>query len=132
MYLHTFPSLKIAEGVGQLQFPPAFKKDPLHSNIQCKSLCFLESEEVFDEPLFVVCNASLYYTQDREVNWNVMGMYKPKWWAAQMVTFDHMVPITIPKETITVEIVNFDGKRQNVSATGLFCFEGIINNQLWV
>ena len=129
MHLNVSSSLLISEGKAELQFPPVFKREPLQATIQCNSLCFMDNAEALNEPFFIVCSGSTYYTRDSKVKYNILGMFQNKL-EANIVTFGHSVPLTAPQENLTIEIVDQHGDKQKVSALGVFTIDGFVNNRL--
>ena len=129
MSLQISMPLHIVKGEAQLQFPPVFKREALTAKIQCKSLAFLQDKEALNEPFYVVCSASMYRDQNSHLKKNILAMFQRKV-EANTVSFDYFVPLTFPQEEITVEIVDYHGNRQDISALGVFRFEGLVNNHL--
>ena len=129
MSLQVSVPLQILKGQAQLQFPPVFKREALTAKIQCKSLAFMDDEGALNEPFFVVCSASMYRDQYCQMKKNILGMFQYQT-KANVVSFDYFVPLTFPQEEITVEIVDFKGKIQNIAALAVFRFEGLVNNHL--
>ena len=78
MDLTVTSKLIIAKGHAILPFPPVLKREALSATILCQSLAFMDNEEALNEPFFVVCSGSTYYTQDKQVKRNILGMFQNK------------------------------------------------------
>ena len=129
MSLQVSLSLHIIKGEAQLEYPPVFKREALTARIRCKSLGFMDNEDAANAPLFVVCSGSMYRDQNSHLKKNILGMFQNQP-TANIVNFDYFAPLTTPQEVITVEIVDFHGKRQDINALAVFHIEGLINNHL--
>ena len=68
MNLNTSTMVSIANGVGELEFPHALKRDLLMSTIQCQSLYIDANSTAKNEGLFIVCDCSYYLTQNGMAN----------------------------------------------------------------
>ena len=56
MNINTSTAVTIQNGVGELEFPKALKRDLLMSTIYCQSLYFNGNTSASNEGLFVVCD----------------------------------------------------------------------------
>ena len=129
MSLKVALPVQISKGEGQLQFPIVFKREAQTANIQCVSLSFNDNEDAKNETLFVVSTSSSYHNRDYHSKKNILAMFQNKK-NANIVSFNHFLPLTTPEYEITIAIVDLDGKRQDISAVGVFCIEGLIKNHL--
>ena len=129
MSLQVALPVQISSGEGKLQFPIVFKREALTANIACLSLSFKDNEDAKNESLFVVCSSSSYRNQDYHSKNNILAMFQNQK-NANIVSFDHYLPLTTPEYEITIEIVDFNGKRQDVSAAAVFCIDGLVKNRL--
>ena len=129
MDLKVTSKLLILKGHAVLQFPPVLKRDSFNLTLQCQSLSFVDNEDAINEPFFVVCSGSTYYSQ--KVKRNVLAMFQYKK-EANIVHFDHTVPLTNPQENLEIEIVDFYDKKKSVSAVGVFAIQGQVQNNLLV
>ena len=64
MNLNTSILVIIKNGVGELQFPQALKRDLLMSTISCKSLFIEVNESATNKGFLIVCDASFYIDQN--------------------------------------------------------------------
>ena len=129
MNLNLSVSLLIKRGLGELQFPEVFKSDPLQASICCHTLYFHENEKAKNEPLFVICSGSFYYTRDHVLKPNILGLFQNKP-HTNIVTFSGKHPITSSQETLEIEIVDYQNKRQEISCFAIFHLEGSVRNKL--
>ena len=121
--------VNITEGQGSLTFPEALKRKPLNTFIRCQSICFSNSVSAVEFPLFVVCSGSCYLTRDRQINRNILGMFKPT--PGGLVNFNSSkdIPITIPEELMHIEVIDFQGLRKNISGMIVVEIRGTIVNR---
>ena len=66
MNLNVSLQVFIKEGVGELQFPEVFKRSPLQVHIGCDSMWLNENPKAHNEPCFIICSGSFYYTRNHE------------------------------------------------------------------
>ena len=119
----------IKKGQGYLEYPPALKSEPLKSHIQCESLYLPPNKDGGDEPYFIACSGSTYRSQDGTLKSNILGMFQNKK-EANVVSFNHFAPITVPREKLEICIIDVHGKLQDLSCIGVFKIHGLINNKL--
>ena len=129
MDLTDTSKLVIAKGHAILPFPPVLKREALSATILCQSLAFMDNEEALNEPFFVVCSGSTYYTNNCQTKRNVMGMFQNKK-LPNIVNFAHPVPLTHPQESLEIEYVDYHDKRQNLDALAIFVIHGKVSNNL--
>ena len=130
MNLNTSTAVLIQNGVGELEFPQAFKRDLLTANIYCQSLYIHENSLAVNEGFFVVCDGSYFIKSNGEISKNVLAMFQNKA-VANIVHFsEHRHPITTPQERLQIEIVDYHGERRKVSALAVFCITGLVANFL--
>ena len=129
MNLNVSVPLLIKDGIGELQYPEVFKSAPLQTHISCDSMYFTANENAKDEPCFIICSGSFYYTRDHQLKPNILGMFQNKT-ATNIANFSCSFPITSAQETLEIEIVDFFYKRQKISCFALFHIEGAVKNKL--
>ena len=130
MNLNTSTMVSIANGVGELEFPHALKRDLLMSTIQCQSLYIDANPAAKNEGFFIVCDCSYYITQNGMAKKNILAMFQNKK-SVNIVYFPtHRVPITTPQDRLKIEIVNGAGDCQKGSALAVFDIDGCVSNKL--
>ena len=130
MNLNTSTMVSIKNGVGELEFPHALKRDLLTSTIHCQSLYINANPTAKNEGLFIVCDCSYYITQNGTTKKNILAMFQNKK-AANIVYFsNHRVPITTPQDRLKIEVVDAEGVCQKVSALATFDIAGSVSNKL--
>ena len=130
MDLNVSASLQILKGIGWLEFPEALKRQPLQTQIGCTSLYFVNNREAKKEPLFLVCSGSMYYTHNHAMKNNIVAMFQHKPKSHLMSSTYPAVPITMPQDKLAIEIVDYHGKRQNVSCLAVFQIHGKVANKM--
>ena len=130
MNLNTSSIVKIREGVGELEFPQALKRDLLTTSIYCQSLHFSENYLAVNEGFFVVCDASYFIKSNGEVSKNILAMFQNKATTNTLHFSEHRYGITTPQERLQIEIVNTHGERQKVSALAVLGLVGPVANYL--
>ena len=129
MNLNTSTAVTIQNGVGELEFPKALKRD-LMSTIYCQSLYFNGNTSASNEGLFVVCDGSYYITRNGVAKKNILAMFQNKT-ATNIIHFsDHRLPINVPQDRLTIEIVDHKGVRQQISAQAVFDIAGRVSDKL--
>ena len=78
MNLNTSTAVNIQNGVGELEFPQALKRDLLMSTIYCQSLYFSGNTSASNKGLFVVCDGSYYITRNGVAKKNILAMFQNK------------------------------------------------------
>ena len=130
MNLNTSTMVSIANGIGELEFPHALKRDLLTSTIHCQSLHINANPAAKNEGLFIVCDGSYYITQNGVPKKNILAMFQNKK-AVNMVYFpNHRMPITTPQDRLKIEVVDAEGVCQKVSALATFDIAGYVSNKL--
>ena len=129
MNLNVSLQVFIKDGLGELQFPEVFKRSPLQVHIGCDSMWFNKNAEAHDEPCFIICSGSFYYTRNHELRPNILGMFQNKT-TTNIVNFSKKFPITSAQETLEIEIVDFNNKRLEISSFAVFHLEGSVKNKL--
>ena len=129
MNLNVSLPLFIKKGLGELQFPELFKRAPLQVNIACDSAYFSANNTALNEPCFIVCSGSFYYTRDHEQKPNILGMFQNKR-TTNLVNFSKRFPITSAQETLEIEIVNFHNQRLDISCLAVFHLDGSVRSML--
>ena len=130
MNLNTSTAVQIQNGIGELEFPQALKRDLLTSTIRCLALHLSRNTPTSSEGLFVVCDGSYYITQNGVAKKNVLAMFENKISSNVTQFFDHRLPLNVPQDRLTIEIVNYDGVVQKVSALAVFDLAGCVSNKL--
>ena len=128
MDLTVSANLIIKRGLGELEYPPALKREVLKSNIQCQYLYFSVNKSAKNEPYFLICSGSKYQAQDGRLKNNVLGMFqnKPE---TNIASFHYTVPITVPQEKLEIQIVDYHGKQQDLTCMGVFRMHGAVSNK---
>ena len=67
MNLNTSILVIIKDGVGELEFPHALKRDLFMSTICCQSLFLEANESSTNKGFLIVCDASFYISQNGEI-----------------------------------------------------------------
>ena len=129
MNLCLSTNLVIKRGLGELEYPPALKSEALKSSIQCDSLYMGVNPKAKNEPYFLTCSGSTYWAKDGKIKNNILGMFMNKK-KANVVSFSHGVPVTVPQEKLEVKIVDLTGKQQDLSCIGVFRIHGPVSNKL--
>ena len=89
----------------------------------------MDNEAALNEPLLMVCSGSTYYTQDKQVKRNILGMFQNKR-TTNLVNFSKRFPITSAQETLEIEIVNFHNQRLDISCLAVFHLDGSVRSML--
>ena len=132
MNLNTTTAVTIQNGVGELEFPQALKRDLLMSTIYCQSLYFSDNSSATNEGLFIICDGSYYITHNGVAKTNILAMFQNKTNANIIHFSDHRLPITVPQDRLKIEIVDCKGVTQKVSALAVFDIAGCVSNKLLV
>ena len=130
MSLNTSILVIIKDGVGELEFPHALKRDLFISTICCQSLFLEANESATNKGFLIVCNASFYISQNGEMKKNILGMFQHRTKVKTIYFHGPRLPITTPQDRLKIEIVDSEGKLQNVSALVTFDIAGCISNKL--
>ena len=130
MNLNTSTAVQITNGVGELEFPQALKRDLLMSTICFISLYLNGNTSATNGGLFVVCDGSYYITQNGTTKKNVLAMFQNKSNGDIIHFSDHRLALNVPQDRLTIEIVNFEGSLQQVSALAVFDIAGCVSNKL--
>ena len=130
MNLNTSTAVQITNGVGELEFPQALKRDLLMSTICFISLYLNGNTSATNGGLFVVCDGSYYITQNGTTKKNVLAMFQNKSNGDVIHFSDHRLALNVPKDSLTIEIVNFEGSLQQMSALAVFDIAGCVSNKL--
>ena len=130
MNLNTSTAVAIQNGVGELEFPKALKRDLLISTIYCQSLYFNGNTSASNEGLFVVCDGSYYITRNGVAKKNILAMFQNKATTNIVHFSDHRLPINVPQDRLTIEIVDHKGVRQQISAQAVFDIAGRVSDKL--
>ena len=130
MNLNTSTVVVIQNGVGELEFPQALKRDLSMSTITCQSPYLEANENASNEGFFIVCDGSFYITQNGMVRKNILAMFQHKAVVNIVYFKDHKLPISTPQDRLKIEIVNSDGVRQDVSGLATFDIVGCVSNTL--
>ena len=93
MNLNTSTMVSIANGVGELEFPHALKRDLLMSTIQCQSLYIDANPAAKNEGLLIVCDCSYYITQNGMAKKNILAMFQNKK-SVNIVYFPNHITLT--------------------------------------
>ena len=119
----------IKNGLGELDYPPALKREALKSNIQCECLYFGANIRAKNEPYFITCSGSTYRSPDGQMKENILGIFqnKPQ---TNIASFHYNVPITVPQEKLEIKIVDLHGKQQDLTCMGVFRLQGPVSNKL--
>ena len=130
MNLNTSILVIIKNGIGELQFPQALKRDLLMSTISCKSLFIEVNESATNKGFLIVCDASFYMDQNGLMKKNILGMFQHRAKVKNIYFHDHKLPITTPQDRLKIEIVDSEGVLQDVSALATFDISGCVSNKL--
>ena len=130
MNLNTSVLVIIKNGIGELQFPQALKRDLFMSTISCKSLFIEANESATNKGFLIVCDASYYIDQNRLMKKNILGMFQHRAKAKTIYFHDQNLPITTPQDRLKIEIVDSKGLLQDVSALATFEIAGCVSNKL--
>ena len=130
MNLNTSVLVIIKNGIGELQFPQALKRDLFMSTISCKSLFIEANESATNKGFLIVCDASYYIDQNRLMKKNILGMFQHRAKAKTIYFHDQKLPITTPQDRLKIEIVDSKGLLQDVSALATFDIAGCVSNKL--
>ena len=130
MNLITSTPVYRMEGLGEIEFPKALKRDLLTSTIHCQSLYFTESYEAINEGYYVVWDCSYYLTQNGTVRKNVLALFQNRPAANVVHFYDNKVPLVSPQEKMNIEIIDYHGDRQDVSALAVIGIYGKVGNKL--
>ena len=122
--------LNIVEGVAHFAFPDTLRREMFQSTIQLNSFYLPKNPKAKNEALMVACNGSFYRDRNQELQKNVLGMFLNKSRPTLYTFTDPSVPITLPLETLEVEITDPKGLRQKVSAVGVVHMSGGVHNRL--
>lgn len=130
MNMNTSTLVVIKNGVGELRFPQALKRDLFTSTINCQSLFFDTNESPTNKGLFIVSDASFYIDQNGIQTRNVLGMFLHRAKAKTVYFRDNKLPITTPQDRLKIEIVDSEGDLQDISALATFDIAGCVSNKL--
>ena len=130
MNLTTSTAVNILQGVGELEFPQALKRDLLMSSIYCQSLYLSGDPSATNDGLLLVCNGSYYITQNGTAKQNVLALFHNQAKSLIIHFTDHKFTINMPQYRLTIEIVNHLGTRQDISALTVLNIAGCVSNTL--
>ena len=122
--------LHLKEGLAEITFPEALKRDPLQIYTPFDCLWLPRNMQAHSEGFFLVCSASIYRDKNLELKKNTLGLFKSTQKPSLTKFREYSAPLTLPQETIQNECVNFHGKCQNVSALGVVHIRVSISNKL--
>ena len=132
MNLNLSTAISIEDGIGELEFPQALKRDLLMSTIHCRNIYFPANPSAKNEGFFIVCDGSYHITQSGVERKNILAAFQNKR-KANIISFpDQKLHIVAPKDRLRIEIVNSKGELQKVSALATFDIAGSVNNNLLV
>ena len=100
------------------------------STIYCQSLYFSDNTSASNEGLFVVCDGSYYITRNGVAKKNVLAMFQNQKDINVIHFTDHKLPINVPQDRLTIEIVDHKGVRQQISAQAVFDIAGRVSDKL--
>ena len=130
MNLNTSILVTIKDGVGELEFPHALKRDLFTSTISCQSLFIEANDAATNKGFLIVCDASFYISQNGVMKKNILGMFQHRTKVKTIYFHGTKLPITSPQDRIQVKIVDSEGTVQNVSALATFDIAGCVSNRL--
>ena len=122
--------LHLKEGLAEITFPEALKRDLGKSTLRIDCLWLPLNMQAHSEGFFLVCSASFYRDKNQELKKNILGLFKNTQEPSMTKFSEYSAPLTLPQETIQIECVNFHGKRQNVSALGVVHIRGSVSDKL--
>ena len=130
MDLNASICLEIEDGIGEINFPDALKRDALASTICCHSLYLKKNFSAANEAFFITSNCSYHLSKNQVMKANILAMFENKR-RGDFISFNNLkVPITLPQETLQFKIVNCYGTQIYVSALALMEIAGVVANKI--
>ena len=130
MELNVSICLEIVDGIGEIYFPEALKRDALTSTLSCHSLYLKKNFATAHEAYFLTSNCSYHLSKNQVMKNNILAMFENKR-RGDFISFNNFkVPITLPQETLQFKIVNCHGEQIDLSALAVMEIAGVVSNKL--